>query len=184
MDWYVASFFFLIFTYRLSQFYAIIKAKNLYKPNHQGDYGIALVWGPLTLAVILAPYDYLLRQESAGVGWIVLGSSFFIIATVIRGKSLADISKEFFFFHDKGAIIQIHTNGIYHHIRHPLYLSNIIFMLACATYFKSMLAFLAFLLGIAGVIVKTNLEEKALSSIYEDFNDYKLKTAKLLPRIY
>jgi protein-S-isoprenylcysteine O-methyltransferase Ste14 len=184
MDWLMVSYLGFIFLYRLGQFYAIIKAQNLYKPDYSGDWHLALVWGPMFLAIISAPYEYFLRREMPGIIFILLGAVFFLGAIVLRGKSLVDMTREYNIFADKNIKYRFFTAGIYQYIRHPLYLANILLMIAASLFFGSLLAGVITVFAIGGVILKISIEEEMLEQEFAGFNDYKKNTVKLIPKIF
>jgi protein-S-isoprenylcysteine O-methyltransferase Ste14 len=184
MDWLMVFYLGFIFLYRLGQFYAIIKAHNLYKPDHSGDWYLALVWMPMFLVVIGAPYEYFLQREMPGIIFILLGAAFFLSAIVLRSKSLADLTQEYIAFEDKNAKYQLFTQGIFQYVRHPLYLANILLMIACSLFFGSLVAGLITVMGVGGVIMKINMEEKVLEQQDAGFADYRKKTFKLIPKIF
>ncbi len=184
MTWTIVVYLFLIFFYRLGHFYAIIVAKNLYKPHHLSDKGLAMVWIPLFLVLIGAPYDYYYLKQEPGLFLNLMGASLIIIASLIRAKGLTDSSLEYKYFVDKQEQHQLITRGIYSYVRYPLYLANILLMIGCTIYLKSVMAAAFSLIGIIGIIIKISLEDKLLAEKNSGFHQYSAKTAKLIPGLY
>lgn len=184
MNWSIVFYAVIICIYRLTQFYAIIKSKNLYKPDYRGNMAIYLVWVPIFFVLIGAPYEHYILQQEQNYFWIVLGTLLVLIAAVLRGKGLSDMTLNFFVFKDKQAKVQLITEGIYQYLRHPLYLANIFLMLGCAIFWFSKMALIITVIGIIGIVINIYFEEQELQQAFADFEDYKLKTAKLIPKIF
>jgi protein-S-isoprenylcysteine O-methyltransferase Ste14 len=75
------------------------------------------------------------------------------------------------------------TTGIYKYIRHPMYLAILVFLFPLVT------EYLNFNLGIYIILIyclilKLNYEEALLSKKFNDYNNYKITTKKIIPFIY
>jgi protein-S-isoprenylcysteine O-methyltransferase Ste14 len=77
------------------------------------------------------------------------------------------------------------TDGIYKHIRHPLYLGEILRNLGIATFFASIYGFLIILLSFFFLLVRIEIEEKMLLLAFgKNYLLYKKKTRKIFPYLY
>jgi len=76
------------------------------------------------------------------------------------------------------------TNGPYRWLRHPIYAALIYFFGACVISFHEPLAIGAYLLIIGGLLVRMILEEKALTSAYADYGDYRRRTKRIIPYVF
>ena len=80
---------------------------------------------------------------------------------------------------------QLVTDGIYRHIRHPIYLGEIIRNIGITVFFSSIYGFLIILLSLFFLLVRIELEEKMLISAFgKNYYEYKHKTRKLIPYLY
>ncbi len=73
------------------------------------------------------------------------------------------------------------TNGIYNHIRHPMYTSVILLSLALLLTNLSLINILTMLILIIDLYLKANFEEKLLISRFSNYKKYTNKTGKFLP---
>ena len=74
--------------------------------------------------------------------------------------------------------------GIYSVIRHPMYLSVILFILGCLIYFQSVCSYIPFLLVVYFFTYKIKFEESLLIEKFPGYKTYQSETKKLLPFIY
>jgi protein-S-isoprenylcysteine O-methyltransferase Ste14 len=73
------------------------------------------------------------------------------------------------------------TNGPYRWLRHPIYAAVIYFFGGCVISYPFLLAIIAYLLIIGGLVVRMILEEKALMATYADYAAYSLRTKRVIP---
>lgn len=76
------------------------------------------------------------------------------------------------------------TSGPYHWVRHPMYLSLLLFMLGIAMYNGALLNQLSLLGLLVAVLGKMNMEESYLRSHFDDYADYCCRNKRLVPFIY
>jgi protein-S-isoprenylcysteine O-methyltransferase Ste14 len=74
------------------------------------------------------------------------------------------------------------THGIYRHLRHPLYLSLIVFSLGWAAWSQSWAAFVATVFLTAVLRRKASCEERLLVRRHADYASYARTTGCFLPR--
>ncbi len=126
-------------------------------------------------------------QLVALVGLILL-----IIGGLVRIKARLELKKKAGFDSlSKTAKLQIvedHqlvTDGIFGHIRHPIYLGEILRNVGITVFFSSIYGFLIILLSFFFLLVRIELEEKMLISGFgKNYYEYKKKTRKLIPYLY
>lgn len=76
------------------------------------------------------------------------------------------------------------TNGIYAHIRHPHYLSNMIWGFSFPFFFRSWWSLLGFIISLFPVYYLIKREEEKLGRKYgEEYNRYRKQVPMFLPRI-
>jgi len=80
---------------------------------------------------------------------------------------------------------QLVTNGVYKHIRHPLYTGELIRNFGFVLIFSSLYGALFMIVGAVFLLIRIEKEEKmmgeAFGSIYER---YRITTKKLIPFLY
>ncbi len=80
---------------------------------------------------------------------------------------------------------QLLRDGIYKHIRHPLYLGEILRNLGIAVLVSSFYGVLIIGLSSFFLLIRIEIEEKMLISAFgKYYKEYKKKTAKLVPYLY
>lgn len=77
------------------------------------------------------------------------------------------------------------TDGIYGHIRHPLYLGEMTRNLGFALLFSSLFGLIVMIIANIFLIIRIEIEEKMLIAEFgPEYEEYKKKTKKLIPYIY
>lgn len=74
------------------------------------------------------------------------------------------------------------SNGIYKHVRHPIYLGILVAMTAYALYEMSVFRLVITALLLVVLYFKTQLEEAYLIERFEAYQDYKKSTGRFLPK--
>ena len=77
------------------------------------------------------------------------------------------------------------TDGVYSHIRHPLYLGEITRNLGFALLFSSLYGLAVMIIASLFLIMRLHVEEKMLKAEFgKEYEEYIKKTKKLIPYIY
>jgi len=79
---------------------------------------------------------------------------------------------------------QLITSGPYRWVRHPMYLSLLLFMFGIIMYNGNVLNYLALPFLLIAIIGKMNKEEIYLRSLFTDYADYSSRCKRVLPYIY
>ena len=80
---------------------------------------------------------------------------------------------------------QLVKDGLYKHIRHPLYLGEILRNFGIVSIFSSGYGVLLVIVGTVFLLLRIKLEEEMLIEAFgPDYEDYKRKTKRLVPYIY
>jgi len=77
------------------------------------------------------------------------------------------------------------TDGVYQHVRHPLYLGEITRNLGFALTLSSIYGVLLMLAGNVFLVLRLELEEKMLTDAFgQEYTEYQKRTSKLIPFLY
>jgi protein-S-isoprenylcysteine O-methyltransferase Ste14 len=123
----------------------------------------------------------------SGMYWVLflIGLGLIITGIVIRLVAIATLKKN---YSGRLRIREDHTlikNGIYHWIRHPVYLGLIITYIGVPVLLSSVLGFLVMLLIIPLLIHRIKLEERMLIERFgAEYEEYAEHSRKLIPYIY
>ncbi|MFK7846517.1 MAG: isoprenylcysteine carboxylmethyltransferase family protein [Rhodothermales bacterium] len=79
---------------------------------------------------------------------------------------------------------QLITTGPYQLIRHPMYLSVILFLLGVSLLAGQLLAWAGFIISTGAMIQKSLIEEKLLLERFPEYGQYRTKTKRILPFIF
>ncbi len=76
------------------------------------------------------------------------------------------------------------TSGPYRFVRHPMYLSVVLFLLGMAVQAGESTGWVGFLVSTTAMLGKAEMEEKILLEQFPQYVEYQRQTKKLLPFIY
>jgi len=128
--------------------------------------GVAVVWLPPQ------PMGFSLSLMSLGFILGGLGFSAFSLAHLGRSFSLMAEAR------------RLVTDGPYSVIRHPLYLGEAISTFGLTLQYNSTLAFSIMALQFAFQFQRMKHEEQVLARQFDEYEGYRLRTARILPGIY
>jgi protein-S-isoprenylcysteine O-methyltransferase Ste14 len=119
--------------------------------------------------------------------WIIYaGFLVFILNTILRYNAITTLGK---YYNPRVAIYQEHslvTTGVYKKIRHPMYLSALLNIVAIAFIFSSWGTLLIMLFAVLpAVIYRINIEEEfLLTRLGNEYQQYLEKSKKIIPGIW
>jgi len=144
-----------------------------------------------SLGMVILPFAYLFTpllefadySLPAWVGWI--GTAVFAAALWLLWRSHADLGENFspeLKIRDEHSLV---TQGVYRHIRHPMYASHILWAVAQALLLQNWMAGPAFLvMSLPLYIVRIPREEKMMEDEFgEEYRKYAERTGRVVPRI-
>jgi len=144
-----------------------------------------------SLGMVILPFTYLFTpllefadySLPAWVGWI--GTAVFAAALWLLWRSHADLGENFspeLKIRDEHSLV---TQGVYRHIRHPMYASHILWAVAQALLLQNWMAGPAFLvMSLPLYIVRIPREEKMMEDEFgEEYRKYAERTGRVVPRI-
>ncbi len=148
-----------------------------------GDWTVWLILGPMWLVLIgpVAEFIFLHTQpslwEMLGGGVLFIGAGFFTI------KGYFDLEHGFSQAIERDDTHMVVT-GLYHSIRHPVSLGNILFCVACPLFLAAGPSWIPALVGILGILLRISIEEAFMQRHVLDYAAYKERTWALIPYIY
>jgi len=162
-------FLICVFTHSIRTTYEILKYHNKIKPNKLTFTVIFINMGLLwTSWFILCSVDLYKINLPDLVRYF--GLFLFITGIVIFFISLFTIKTLESY---KGDLI---TKGIYSKIRHPMYLSFILWLIGFSIFNEAFISFIFSFLLISNILYWRYLEEKELEKRYSAYKDYKKRT--------
>lgn len=144
------------------------------------------------LGFAAAILDFVFLQGFSFQLFGAVGLFLLILGGGIRMKARLDLKKKAGFESLSGTgrlkIVKDHklvTDGLYRHIRHPIYLGEILRNLGFVLIFSSVYGMLIVLLASVLLLFRIELEEKMLLVIFgEEYKEYRRKTKKIIPHIH
>lgn len=76
------------------------------------------------------------------------------------------------------------TTGPYRVVRHPIYSAICLFLLAAVVDYWSIAAVAAFIVALAGSLMRMTAEERLLPNMYPEYPSYAARTKRMIPGIY
>jgi len=144
------------------------------------------------LGFIAAVIDFVYRQNFNLQVLAIPGLFLLIVGGFIRMKARLELKKKARFESlietAKLQIVKKHRlvkDGLYKHIRHPLYLGEILRNLGFVVIFSSVYGSLIILLASVFLLFRIETEEKMLTVVFgEEYKEYKRNTKRIIPFIY
>jgi protein-S-isoprenylcysteine O-methyltransferase Ste14 len=164
------------------------EAKNTLKR----DWTVIPFMGLTLLGFVAAILDFVYLQKISFQIFAVPGLILLIVGGLIRMKARLQLKKKAGFDSLVGTsklkIVKEHhlvKDGLYKHVRHPLYLGEILRNLGFVVIFSSVYGTLTVLLASTFLFFRMDIEEKMLISVFgEEYKEYKRTTKRLIPFIY
>lgn len=136
--------------------------------------------------------DFVYRQNFSFQVFAVAGLFLLVVGGVLRMKARLELKRKagFSSYTATGRlkIVKDHRlvrNGLYTHIRHPIYLGEILRNLGFVLIFSSVYGSFIVLLASTLLDFRIEIEEKMLASIFgEEYEKYKRNTKRIIPYIY
>ncbi len=148
-----------------------------------GDWTVWLILLPMWLVLIGPPVEFFFLQTQPEFWEMGLGGLLFMGAGFFSVKGYLDLQ------HGFSQAIEVEdtsmvVTGLYHVIRHPVSLGNILFCLACPVFLAAGPSWIPALVGVLGILLRISIEEAFLQRYVSDYAAYKERTWALIPYIY
>jgi protein-S-isoprenylcysteine O-methyltransferase Ste14 len=165
---------------------------NEVKKYLKRDWTVIPFMGLTLLGFVAAILDFVFLQNFGFQIFAILGLILLIIGGLIRMKARLQLKKKAGFDSLVGTsklkVVKEHhlvKDGLYKHVRHPLYLGEILRNLGFAIIFSSIYGTLIVLLASTFLFFRMDIEEKMLINVFgEEYKEYKKSTKRLIPHIY
>lgn len=169
--------------YLLAQIAAMVRT-GARRRRRARDWTAALIVVPNALVLGGAGFEHVTYSTDPGpLDWGV-GALLFLAATALRARAQLDLGKSFSTVLEERADLQLVTSGLYAHIRHPLYLADVLQLVASPTFLACGWTWLLTLLGVAGILVRIRFEEAFLKEHLDEYEAYAARTHALIPGLY
>ena len=173
----------LIVAYRMLETFAMRRAGS-YGRRPRRDWTMALIIVPYYLVLVGPLFEYLAFEWSPGPVHLGLGGLSFAAAAFFRAKAHLDLGRSFSMAIERTDGTRLVDTGLYATIRHPLYLGNVFLFIACPLFLAARLSWAATVLGLAGVVIRIQIEEAFLTKELEGYQAYAERTWALIPGVY
>jgi protein-S-isoprenylcysteine O-methyltransferase Ste14 len=149
----------------------------------------------MTIAVagfVASILDFVFLQNVVFQVFAIAGLVAFALGGYLRNKARLELRKKAGFNSlaatGRLRIVEGHQlvkDGLYKHVRHPLYLGEILRNFSFPLIFSSIYGALLMFLGMVLLLFRIEIEEKMLIEAFgEEYREYQKNTKKLIPRVY
>lgn len=183
MSSYLLTYIIMMVVYRLLEITVMRGSKRRLSGN-KSDSTYYFMVIPFMLAITEPPLEHILTGHQPGSGYFLGGIALFAVATLFRIKGLMDIKGGFSPVIEKQENHELVTAGLYSVVRHPLYLSMLLLIIAAAIMLAAVWAWVFILLTFVGIIIRIREEEKFLLAELPGYQAYRQKTWCLIPGIF
>ena len=162
------------------------------KKSFREDWTVLPVILITSIGFIVTAIDFIFLQNLKFQFFALIGLAFVIIGGYLRIKARLELRKKAGFDNlvstSRLQIVegqQLVKDGLYKHLRHPVYLGEILRNLGIVSIFSSGIGILFIMVGTIFLLFRIKTEEEMLVEAFgSDYEDYKRKTKRLIPYIY
>jgi protein-S-isoprenylcysteine O-methyltransferase Ste14 len=134
----------------------------------------------LLAAIVLTPYGQT-WPSSPGLRWA--GMALVVLGVAIMGASALRLGRGLTASPLPNARAELHSDGLYRLVRHPIYTGLLAFALGCVLPSGSMLRAVLFVLLLALLTVKSRWEERWLAERFPGYAAYATRTPRFVPAL-
>lgn len=176
-------FYILLFSgLKISERIIITRPENRIRRGWR-DWTVWLILVPLWMVFIGPVLEYLVLNQRPELWEMLFGGLLFVAAGFFSIKGYLDLQKGFtqaIEIDDANLVV----TGLYHTLRHPISLGNILFCVACPLFLAAGPSWIPALIGVLGVMLRISIEESFIQQHLPDYKEYKKRTWALIPFIY
>jgi len=183
MEYLPLILYLLLFTgMKISEHRVLSRPQNNIRKTWR-DWTVWLILVPLWLALTGPVAEFLFLGTRPRVWEMIFGGVLFVGAGFFSIKGYLDLQQGLIEA-KKEDDINLVVTGLYHKLRHPISLGNILFCLACPLFLAAGPSWIPALIGIFGVILRISIEESFMQAHISDYAAYKERTWALIPYLY
>lgn len=158
------------------------RARAVAKGFMQVVFPLLLAGLPFTVVMTNYTYrDWFPEQSRLHLGGLYLVNAVLIAGGTLNVIGLLTLRRAFTIMTEARLFIR---TGIYRHIRHPLYASHFVIYLCYTLLHFHVVSVLLFLLFVAGQTLRARIEERKLSEVFPDYEEYRRTTGMFFPRVW
>jgi protein-S-isoprenylcysteine O-methyltransferase Ste14 len=147
------------------------------------DWTAWLILVPLWLAFIGPVLEFIILDRQPRLWEMILGGVLFAASGIFSIKGYVDLQHGFTQAVELEDTTLVVT-GLYHRLRHPISLGNILFCISCPLFLAAGPSWIPALVGVFAVMFRISIEESFLQQHIPDYADYKARTWALIPFVY
>ena len=141
---------------------------------------------------IVAMLDFIFLQNLRFQVYAVAGLILFLVGAYFRIRARLELRKKAGFESLVGTarvqIVKEHKlvkDGLYKHIRHPLYLGEILRNFGFVLFFSSLFGILLVAVSVVFLLFRIRMEERMLIGVFgEEYKEYMRNTKRLIPYLF
>lgn len=175
-------YFVIIAAYGITEIILQLKFSNW--KFRKTDKGLMSILIPFYLSIYMPPAEHFVMKHKLYYVLIIIGFILLITGILLRICSFLTLKRNFSLAIEADRSNKLVVNGIYSHIRHPLYLASLITSLAGSIIFSCILTWIFVFSTLVAIILRIKKEEIFLTTVYPEYEEYKNRTYKLLPFFY
>lgn len=148
-----------------------------------GDWTVWLILLPMWMVLIGPVVEFIFLHNRPSTWEMLAGGALFVGATFFSVKGYLNLEQGFTQAIERDDS-QLVITGLYHTIRHPVSLGNILFLVACPLFLAAGPSWIPALIGVLGVLLRISIEESFMQKHIPDYAAYKERTWALIPFLY
>lgn len=147
------------------------------------DWTVWLILIPMWLVLIGPVLEFIFLRTRPDLWEMLFGGVLFVAAGYFSVKGYLDLDRGFSQAIEREDTRLVIT-GLYHTLRHPVSLGNILFCVACPLFLSARPSWIPALVCILGVMLRISIEESFMQKHLPEYERYKERTWALIPYIY
>jgi protein-S-isoprenylcysteine O-methyltransferase Ste14 len=136
------------------------------------------------ITLVAVPVEYLNLQKQVSWPIMITGILVCLLATFVRIKGHLDLGYGFSTRVEKQRNHKLVTSGIYHLIRHPMYLAIFLLLAGTCIMLKALFSWIFVILNFYTLYIRIKKEEIFMKENFPEYTSYMKKTYKLFPYFY